>query len=100
MKGVTAIYQGRIVSKKNFRTFIFASDGSQKLVESWDEYQAHMQTGVWFSSLEDIKPKTRQRRSKKAEPLVIIEEDFIDDLDEPVIEKGLAFEVTDNFLPK
>ncbi len=53
MKDVTAIYLGKIVSKKNFRAYIYAPDGSQKLVESWDSYEKHMETGLWFATKED-----------------------------------------------
>ena len=71
MKGVPALYQGRLVSKENFRTFIYAADCSQKLVESWDEYEQHMETGVWFATRKDAancvaKPKQPKRIRKSA----------------------------------
>ncbi len=44
------MYLGRIVSKENFRAYIYSPDGSQKLVESWDEYEKHMETGLWLAS--------------------------------------------------
>jgi hypothetical protein len=50
MEGAPAKYLGRIVSKENFRVFIYAPDGSQKLVNSWAEYEKHMETGLWFAS--------------------------------------------------
>jgi hypothetical protein len=116
MEGKPAIYLGRIVSKENFRTFIYAPDGSQKLVESWEEFEGKMQSGVWFATAEDAKasmaneevPKvrTRAKRTKKSDQTLeikedaeadgeIIEEDFISSPPEDV-----AFEVTDDFLPK
>lgn len=115
MKGTPAIYQGRIVEKKNFRAFIYAPDGSQRLVESWDEFEANMQSGVWFATAEDAKasislaieekPKPRQRasRAKKVEfnaPAFL--DDAPNDEDEPeeAIPDDAAFEVTDDFLPK
>jgi hypothetical protein len=48
-----ALYLGKVVSKNNFRVFIYAANGNQKLVESWDEYQNHMQTGLWFAKKPD-----------------------------------------------
>ncbi len=97
MEGTPAIYLGRIVSKKNFRTFIFAPGGHQKLVESWDEFEASMQSGLWFATREEIaepsKPKPRAR-VRKPVPFPEIKEDA------PVDEESMAFEVKDDFLPK
>ena len=70
MKDATAIYLGQIVSKNNFRVFIYAPDGSQKLVESWDSFEKHMEKGLWFASKEDAikkdvqseKPKSRTKK--------------------------------------
>lgn len=53
MEGVSAIYLGQIVDKKHFRTFVYSMDGSKKLVESWDEYERQMASGIWFSTKED-----------------------------------------------
>lgn len=49
MKGAPAIYFGKIISKEHFRAYVYGSDGSRKLVNSWDEYQKHMETGLWFA---------------------------------------------------
>lgn len=54
MDGKPAIYLGRIVSKNNFRTYVYGTKGEQKLVESWREYENHMETGLWFASLDDV----------------------------------------------
>jgi hypothetical protein len=114
MKDAPAIYLGQIVSKKNFRVFIYAPDGSQKLVESWDEYEKHMESGLWFATREHAdlskvtpasekpkrvrKPVSVTTLDLKEEP-PLIEEDFID---EPQPVADLAFEVKpeDDFLPK
>jgi hypothetical protein len=108
MEGSPALYLGRPVSKENFRAFIYAPDGRQRLVESWDEFEANMQSGVWFATRNDAivskqsapKPKTRQKKAK--EPVGVLSE--VDELlkeecDEHVPD-DLAFEVTDDFLPK
>lgn len=68
MEGVPAIYLGRRVNKEHFRAFIYASDGTKKLVHSWDEFQKHMETGIWFAHKKDI-PKVeleKPRRFKKS----------------------------------
>jgi hypothetical protein len=114
MKDATAIYLGKIVSKKNFRAYIYAPDLSQKLVESWDSYEKHMETGLWFPTKEDAqaslaiaepeKPK-RVRKPASVKTLELKEEPAIEDV-EPQVEdsiggQDLAFEVTnDDFLPK
>lgn len=53
MKGVPAVYLGQIVDKEHFRAFIYGADGARKLVESWDDFEKHMATGIWFSTQED-----------------------------------------------
>jgi len=77
MDGVPAIYLGRIVSKENFRAFIYSPNQQEKLVNSWDEYEREIATGLWFadkadaisagtkeeSEKEDTKP--RQKRAAK-----------------------------------
>jgi hypothetical protein len=113
MKDAPAIYLGQIVSKNNFRVFIYAPDGSQKLVESWDSYEKHMESGVWFATREDAqlsvpseKPKVPRSRKEIVKPLELKEDPVIEDdgidLEEAAPSQDLAFEVTadDDFLPK
>lgn len=107
MKGTPAIYLGRIVDKKNFRAFIHALDGTKRLVESWGEFEANMQSGVWFAtpedakeSLEVVKPKKRASRNKKVEFKPEAQEEPDDDAEEDASAEDLGFEVTDDFLPK
>lgn len=72
MQGQQVVYQGRSIATDGFRVFIYGSNGSKKLVNSWDEFQAHMAMGVWFSSIEDViatcseeeKPESCKKRSK------------------------------------
>lgn len=74
MKGTPAVYLGRIVDKKNFRTFIYGKNGEKKLVESWDEFETNIQTGIWFASKEDVDSdsvKTRAKRKSKVKSAVI-----------------------------
>ena len=103
MKGTPAIYLGRIVEKENFRAFVYAPDGSTRLVDSWDEFEACMQSGLWFATQKDAqsrievakvndKPKTKPSRAKKVE---FVEPEIKDEAPD-----DLAFEVTDDFLPK
>lgn len=99
MEGVPAIYLGQIVDKKHFRTFVYGMGGAKKLVESWDEFESHMQSGLWFSTQEDAasripveKPK-RVRKEAQVKPKEVQEQD-----DEPLIEEELITD--DDFLPK
>ncbi len=115
MDGTPAIYLGRLVSKENFRAFIYAPDGSQRLVESWAEFEANMQSGVWFATAQDAKnsiakveeekpkAKPRQSRARKTVPVMTLElkEDAPEEEElEDVPPEDAAFEVTDDFLPK
>jgi hypothetical protein len=93
MKGTPAIYLGRIVEKKNFRTFVYGVDGQKKLVESWDAFEAAMQSGIWFSTVQyaelsktianekdqiELKPKSRSRSKPKAQK---VEDDVVDSVE-------------------
>lgn len=104
MKGTTAIYKGRIVDKKFFRTFVYGADGQKKLVESWDAYEALMQTGIWFATKEDAKESIEQAKSKpkpkprakpnKSKAVKVEEVEQSDDLDLDGL-NDQVFEVTD-----
>lgn len=46
----TVMYLGRPVDKAHFRAYIYGANGLEKLVNSWNEFQTHMQTGLWFAT--------------------------------------------------
>jgi hypothetical protein len=69
MSSVPAMYLGKIVSKDNFRVFIYAPDGSMKLVNTWDDFDRLMGSGLWFATSEDAKSS-----------LVVPENDVIEEL--------------------
>jgi hypothetical protein len=96
MKGVPAIYLGQIVDKKFFRTFVYSMDGSKKLVESWDEYERHMESGLWFSTQEDAKSRIPVEKPKRVRNKPAAKPQELDD--EPFIEEKLIKD--DDFLPK
>lgn len=82
MKGVPAMYLGRIVDKKHFRAFIYDLTSQTKLVESWGDFESHMQTGIWFATKEEaiLKPAVKQKFEKKNKSVVVndsIEDDFL-----------------------
>jgi hypothetical protein len=45
-------YDGRWVSRNNFRVFVYNKDG-QKLAKSYDEYLKLIESGLWFSSRDE-----------------------------------------------
>ncbi len=106
MDGVPAVYKGRIVSKENFRTFVYCPAGTQRLVESWDEYEHAMASGNWFATKADAlavqvpveKPKRKRSPSKAATAVEMLEEDdgveFVDG------DEGTSEVSDDDFLPK
>jgi hypothetical protein len=118
MKDSPAVYLGKIVSKHHFRVYVYASNGSQKLVESWDEYEREMATGLWFATKEEAeitikKPleeeiKIKTRKTRKSSVKLVEESDPIGVLGELGLDsessnnEDLGFEVTNNdeFLPK
>lgn len=65
------VYLGKIIPKQNFRAFVYAADGSKRLVESWEEFESKIDSGIWFSTKEDAqrrieveKPKRPKKESK------------------------------------
>jgi len=107
MKAVPAIYLGRVVEKKNFRAFIYGINGERRLVESWDEFEANMQSGLWFASLEDagaskainvVSAKKRTRQKPKLHEVEKVAEEVIEEVyeDECVLQDDdSVFEVKD-----
>lgn len=65
MQGTQVIYLGRSIAKDGFRTFIYGSSGVKKLVKSWDEFEAHMASGVWFDTKEKAEPKKAEQSEFK-----------------------------------
>lgn len=63
------IYLGKLIPKENFRAFIYSPTEEQKLVESWHEFEVHMQTGIWFATqneADEIKDQ-KSKKNKKTE---------------------------------
>jgi hypothetical protein len=61
------LYQGRWVLRNKFRAFVYNAT-EKKLANSYEEYSQLIESGLWFSSKEDIEPKQpiNIRSGKKA----------------------------------
>jgi hypothetical protein len=57
------LYQGRVIPKEGFRAWIYSFDNNSKLVNSWEEYQTEMSSGIWFSTKDDVESK-KAKQSK------------------------------------
>lgn len=62
MKGETVLYDNRVVSKEGFRAFIYGVAGKTKLVNSWEEYQDCVSSGLWFSSKDKVPEKSKHKK--------------------------------------
>lgn len=60
MEGEFVVYQGRNVPKDDFRVFVYGVNGAQKVVESWEEYQREISSGVWHSEKSKVAEKKAQ----------------------------------------
>lgn len=60
----TVLYLGRPVDKDSFRTYIYSADLNQKLVNSWTEFQEHMETGIWFATKSDASASIKVAKEK------------------------------------
>lgn len=65
MSGEYVIYQGRTIPKAGFRAFIYSTDGAQKLVESWSEFEREIASGVWFSTKNEALLKKTSKKGRK-----------------------------------
>lgn len=112
MKEAPAIYCDRVVSRENFRAFIYGHCGKTKLVNSWDEYEAHISTGIWFDRpeevkevvevVQEIKKPSRKASSKKVkEAKELVDRDEVLEKEEMRVEQSPINEpIEDNFLPR
>lgn len=62
MKGETVLYNDRVVPKEGFRAFIYGFDGKTKLVNSWQEFENEVSSGLWFSSKDKVPEKVKQKK--------------------------------------
>jgi hypothetical protein len=109
MSASPAMYLGKVIDKKNFRAFIYGANGERRLVNSWQEFEANMQSGVWFATIEDAvsskevakeEPKKKQPKRKikslSSFKPVLVEEP--EDADDVLPDDNSVFEITDDFL--
>ncbi len=59
------VYNGQRILKHQFRAFIYGHEGQKKLVNSWDEFEAHLSTSLWFKSHEDSIPTPTKKKHSK-----------------------------------
>lgn len=54
-----------MVPKEGFRAYVYAIDGTQKLVNSYKEFEEIVSSGIWFPQKpiveEKVKPKKKGR---------------------------------------
>lgn len=67
-------YQGRMVKRHPFRAFIYSLDGKRKLVESYEDFQNALGSGLWFESLDAIKSLNESQITAKEVIDEIVEE--------------------------
>jgi len=58
------IYNGKRIQKKQFRAFIYGAEDKRKLVNSYDEFEANLATGIWFASKDKVPAKAKVLRKK------------------------------------
>ncbi len=57
-------YNGLTIKKAFFRVFVYGYENQEKITNNWDDYQAALETGLWFSSRELVpilEKRTRKR---------------------------------------
>lgn len=67
MQGTQVVYLGRSIAKEGFRAFVYGAEGQKKLMNSWNEFEAAMASGLWFATKEDaIEPKPVEEQKIEA----------------------------------
>lgn len=65
MQNEYVVYLNRTIPKAGFRAFIYSFDNVEKLVNSWDEYEKNISTGVWFSTKAAVPAKKPFEKGRK-----------------------------------
>lgn len=55
-------YLGKQVPRRGFRAFIYASDGRQKIAESYDEFDLFTHSDEWFATKEEAETPNKPRK--------------------------------------
>jgi hypothetical protein len=55
-------YLGKQVPRRGFRAFIYASDGRQKIAESYDEFDLFTHSDEWFATKEEAETPKKPRK--------------------------------------
>lgn len=117
MKGTPVIYLGKRIDKAKFRTNIYDANGKKKLVESWAEFEAAMQSGIWFATRSEAmesmemakeldqsegdatpmpKSKPKSKSKAKSKPKLVKVEEVEEESEIPADElDDMVYEVTD-----
>ena len=102
-------YLGRMVPRLGFRAYVYAEDGSSKLVDSYDAYQDAIASGVWFATVEDASaivmvseeaPKRTRKSRRKETAIDILEEAEDAEYAEQQDNLDVKVELNDSFLPR
>lgn len=55
-------YLGRTVLRENFRTYVYGQDSQKKLVNSWNQFQEAIGSGLWHAEKQlPLKPRKKER---------------------------------------
>ena len=58
----TVMYLGRVVPKAGFRAFVYGLENKSMLVNSYEEFEKAITSGIWWPSKDHILEKTRPKK--------------------------------------
>jgi len=73
-------YNGQMVVKEPFRVFVYGTNNTKKLVESWEEFEKALHSGDWFSNPEIKEKEHKTKKNKKGTDSIL--ERVVNDLTE------------------
>ena len=62
-------YLGKAVPRRGFRAFIYATDGRQKIAESYDEFDLYTHSDEWFATKEEALAPKKEVIEESKEPV-------------------------------
>ena len=62
-------YLGKSVPRRGFRAFIYASDGREKIAESYDEFELFTHSDNWFATKEEALAPKKEAIEEPKEPV-------------------------------
>lgn len=59
------LYRGNLIETDGFRAYVYGQDNLKKLVNSYEEYEAHINSGDWFDDKPELVIETEEKQKSR-----------------------------------